>query len=85
MAAPQMRTPGGNRASAGHEAADAAIVGQADAEHKAEATLRAELALRGHSLHRLANGGFLVSMCSLSRELPDLRAVRQFAKQVGVL
>jgi hypothetical protein len=75
----------GVRGAEGVHEANGQIVGQDGAEHKAEAPLRAELALHGHRLHRLACGGYLVSMCSLSRELPDLRAVREFARRVGVL
>ena len=57
----------------------------ARAEHDHEATLRAELLQQGHHLHQLAGGGWLVSRWGLCRELPDLRAVRQFARQVGCL
>lgn len=50
---------------------------------KAFATLRAELALRGFGLHEMADSGYFVSKWNLSRQLPDLRAVRQMLVQIG--
>ncbi|MBA3623998.1 MAG: hypothetical protein H0W48_06020 [Methylibium sp.] len=59
-----------------------------DASRKALSTLQAELALRGFTL-RWSNADdgtvrFYVGRWNLSRELPDLSAVIDFAEQVGV-
>lgn len=57
------------------------------ADEKAFHTLRAHLALAGHTLSRTdASDGardYFVSRCIFVRELPDLDAVAAFAKQVG--
>jgi hypothetical protein len=87
MSTPQMRTPGGNRASAGHEAADPAIVGQADIARKRLAHMRATAALAGLRVHALdADGGFVIvgpqGWCS--RELRDLHALAQALRGMGV-
>lgn len=75
----------GVRGAEGKEQQAVEIVPSDADEGKAASTLRAELALQGHQLHRLAGGGWLVSRWGLSRELPSLHAVRTFARQVGAL
>lgn len=54
-----------------------------DPREKDFATLRAELALRGFGLHQLEDAGYFVSKWNLSRQLPDLRAVRALLIQIG--
>ncbi len=57
---------------------------QADAERMAVATMSAHAARAGCTLHELAGGGFLLCKWSLSRELPDLRAVAALLRRMGV-
>lgn len=52
-------------------------------DRKAFATLRAVAALAGVELQALPEGGFLASRWNLSRELPDLQAVREWLARVG--
>ena len=47
------------------------------------ATLRALLALNGHSLYELADSSYLSSKWNCTKHLPDLHAVQRFARQVG--
>lgn len=49
---------------------------------KEQASLAAQCALAGLSLHELADGSFLVSRWNLIKPLPDLQAVRAFLRQV---
>jgi hypothetical protein len=51
---------------------------------KREATLLAQFALAGHSVHRLADGGFLVCRHGYVKHCPDLPALAGFARQTGV-
>ena len=83
MAAPQVRTPGGNRANAEDTKTDAAIVVQFDAERKEQANLGARLALAGYSLHELAGGGFLVARHDRTAHCSDLGRVAAFLRQVA--
>lgn len=53
------------------------------ARAKRFATLRAQLALRGHTVHELASGGFLVVLAGYTRHFVDLEGLESFAKQVG--
>lgn len=59
------------------------IVAPEQADCKTLATLKAQFALRGHSVYELADGGFLVTRWGLSRACPDLHALGQFARQIG--
>ena len=52
---------------------------------KPEATVIAHLALTGHTVHRLAAGGWLVAKFGQMRECPDLESLEQFAKRVGAM
>lgn len=47
------------------------------------ATIKAQLALRGHAVHETADGGFLVTRWSLVKHCPDLRCLAAFARAVG--
>jgi len=52
---------------------------------KARATLAAMLAIKGYSLHLLADGSFLASKWNCTKHLPSLYAVQGFARQVGAI
>lgn len=57
---------------------DPEIVAEHTGERKACATLAAQLALRGYSLHELAGGGFLISRWDRTLHCSDLGCVRAF-------
>lgn len=86
MSPPDVRTPGGNRADSGSSKTDVLIfaVAATDDKSKAFATWRAKLAIRGHQLHALADGTFMVSRWNLCRVLADLDAVERFVEQAGL-
>lgn len=75
--------PGGTGRARVQALSDDPILADDDAAGKALATLRALLAMHGHTLHELSSGGFLVTKWGLCRELPDLRSAAQFARQIG--
>lgn len=54
-------------------------------EQKLLATAKAALGLRGHAVHELANGGYLVSRWNMTRHCWDLRELMTFARQVGAI
>ena len=54
-----------------------------DGVGKAFDALRAQLEMCGCGLHEMADRGYFVSCGNLSRQLPDLRAVRQMLVQIG--
>ena len=54
-----------------------------DGFSKAFDTLRAQLEMCGCGLHEMADRGYFVSHGNLSRQLPDLRAVRQMLVRIG--
>jgi len=60
------------------------IVAFTDGDRKAVTTLKAAFAIAGHSVHELADGGFLVCKFALAKHCPDARALAAFAKLVGV-
>lgn len=70
--------------SASQEAVEL-IVSQPVDDGKAEATLMAQLALRGHATHKLASRGFLVVWQGYSRHCSDIEALEAFARQVGAV
>ena len=53
-----------------------------EAKGKAHATIAARFAMRGYSLHQLADDTYLVTRWNLSRPCIDLYAVRRFLAQV---
>lgn len=57
----------------------------ADSTHaeKDLATLIAQMALAGHSVHKLQDG-FIVTRWGMSRNCPDLATLVGFARQLGV-
>lgn len=51
---------------------------------KALATLAAQLAMRGHVVHQLKDGGFLVCNYGHTHHAPDFEALQGFARRLGV-
>ena len=51
---------------------------------KAIATQVARLALAGHAVHQLADGGFLVSEYRYTHHAKDFAALQDFARKLGV-
>jgi hypothetical protein len=49
------------------------------------ATLRAALAIKGHQVHELASGTYLVTWMNCARHCGDLDALADFARQVGAV
>ena len=49
------------------------------------ATLRAALAIKGHQVHELRSGAFLVTWMNCTRHFGDLDALADFARQVGAV
>lgn len=83
MTAPQVRTPGGNRANADQNTINAADF---TPDQKRLATLRARAALAGVVLHDI-EGDFgktiyIVSRWALTRELDSLDAAEAWLKKV---
>lgn len=65
-------------------AVNTAILQQSNDQGKAVATLVAQFALAGHSVHELTEGGFIVCKFGYAKHCPDARALAGFAKIVGV-
>jgi hypothetical protein len=94
VTAPKVGAPGagveaGNQAQEGKEqqrrdSIDQPLDLQA-AKRKQFEHLRALLALKGHELHATDGGIYIVRRWGLCRDLRDLAAVEDFAKQVGAL
>lgn len=64
----------------------AAILGPAEKTGnpaKRLAALKAALALKGHEVHTLADGAFLVARWGLTRRCADLAELQDFAQQIG--
>mgnify|MGYP007125384557 CR=1 FL=1 len=53
-------------------------------DSKAIATQIARLALAGHAVHQLADGGYLVSKYSYTHNAKDFAALQDFARKLGV-
>ena len=51
---------------------------------KAIATQIAELALAGHTVHKLQSGGYLICKWNYSYHAQDFQALQAFARQLGV-
>ena len=51
---------------------------------KRATTLAAQFAILGHSVHRLADGGFMVCKHGYAKHCPDVEALAAFAKLTGV-
>ncbi|MDZ4290734.1 MAG: hypothetical protein U1C47_02290 [Hydrogenophaga sp.] len=64
---------------------ESSIVSAREQERKHEATLMAKLAIRGHAVHRIATGGYLVCRHGYVKHCADLEALQAFAWQVGAV
>lgn len=85
MADPQKaQSPAATGRSAEDSKTDPSIVGEPTDQSKRAATLLAQLALKGHAVHRLEGGAFLVTRWGLVRRCDDLEALQDFARQMGV-
>lgn len=62
---------------------DSADSAEAAAERKRFQSLRASLAFNGHELYATDGGPYVVRRWGLTKDLKDLEAVEQFARQVG--
>lgn len=83
MSTPQAaKSPAATGLSA-NETTDAPIVSQSLEERKHEATLMAKLALRGHAVYRIVEGGYIVVFHGYVKRCADLVALEAFAVQVG--
>lgn len=82
MTPPNVRTPGGNRASAKTNANNSTTLSNVG---KAVATFQGHLALAGFAAHQLARGGFLASKWALTRNCLDVRALVGFSQYKGAL
>lgn len=52
-------------------------------ETKSLSTLKARLALLGHEVYELADGGFVVTRVGAARRCPDLAALGAFLRLIG--
>lgn len=85
MSTPQAaKSPAATGLSA-NETTDTAIVAQPLEERKHEATLMAKLALRGHAVHRMVEGGYIVVFHGYVKRCADLAALEAFARTVGAV
>lgn len=51
---------------------------------KAEATQVAELAIRGHAVHQMRDGGYLVCKYGYTHHAVDFASLHAFARRLGV-
>jgi hypothetical protein len=57
---------------------------QSERQSKAESSLRALLALAGHSVHPLREGGYLVAKWGYTYQADDIADLQAFAVRLGV-
>lgn len=62
---------------------NAEIVIDLDGDRKPFATMTAQAARCGCTLHELSSGGYLLSRWGMSRELPSLRDVGDMLRLIG--
>lgn len=82
-AAQKSETPLAGGAIAENQNTDAAIVAPTENLSKALATVKAELAIKGHAVFDLSDGAFLVTRWGLTRRCADLAGLQDFARQIG--
>lgn len=83
MNAPQKaQSPGGAGQSA-KQSTDAQSFADLDTTRKAEATTKAQLALKGHSVFDLCDGAYLVTRWGFTRRCANLTELQNFARQIG--
>lgn len=63
-----------------HKVVDAATTRDSS---KAIAILKARFAIAGHLVHEGSNNDFIVTRWGMSRHVPDLAALRMFARSLG--
>lgn len=54
------------------------------ADSKAVATQVAHLAIAGHAVHQLADGGYMVCKYGYTHHAPDFEALQAFSRKLGV-
>lgn len=85
MSAPQKaQSPGATGQSAERNADPQIVAGDVE-QRKSLANIIARFALRGHSVHQLSEGGFLVCRHGLSKHCPDMPSLVHFARVTGVM
>jgi hypothetical protein len=62
-----------------------AEVEQTRLEQKQVANVIAALALRGHAVHELADGGFITTRWGMARHCPGFTELKAFARQIGAV
>lgn len=82
MTAPEVRTPRVPAEANAMESEQSPIVPPSGPDCKSVAAIIAALQLKGHQVHELAGGEFLVTRWGMTRALPDVRALVAFARQV---
>lgn len=85
MSAQEKAAGGVSAPEAATQKVEGSIVSDREQERKHEATLMAKLALRGHAVHRIATGGYLVCRHGYVKHCADLEALQAFAWQVGAV
>ena len=78
-AAHKAKNPGG----AGFDATNQKTHAEFTPDQKRLATITAQMALAGHTVHKLETG-FLVSRWGMTKVCPDLASLVWFARQLGV-
>lgn len=85
MSAQEKAAGGVSAPEAATQKVEGSIVSDREQERKHEATLMAKLALRGHAVHRMVEGGYIVVFHGYVKRCADLDALEGFAVQVGAL
>lgn len=83
----QKQSPVGKTGLSGYEAVGTQIVASAEKignDRKRLATLCAQFAMRGYSVHAVSDG-FLVTRWNLTKHVPDLDALEAFGRVVGAV
>lgn len=83
MDAPQKAQSPVAAGQSANKSTNTAIVAPAEKTGKQIATLKAEMALRGHAVFDLADGAFLVTRWGLTRRCADITELAAFARQIG--
>lgn len=82
MTAQKRETPLAGGAGA-NQITQAEIVASAGDENKLVATLIARMALMGHAVYKLADGGYLISRWGMTRYCADPAQLAAFLVQIG--
>lgn len=79
----QSTTPAEGPALLGNHETEHCNCAATGSERKAFATMTAQAARLGCSLHELAGGGYLLCRWGMAKELPCLRAVGDLLRRIG--